>query len=354
MARLRELLAAGPQMADELADKLFDPEDTHADRRRFLDALVTAGSRITGPDGLAVLSARYHLFVRATEGAYTCLSETGPHVTLARHERCPECRAVSFEFGACKRCGSLYLSGTVRADSGGAHPRPQRPRQAAAPGCSSSKGTDVIDEDDETLEEPAGKLDSKDAVLCASCGGIYEGRAATCGRAGCGGARLLPVRRLNTPKDTVTGCLVCGGRGAAMVRGFESGGDAAASVLSTSLYQALPPAPDPEQADQPGEGRKLLLFSDSRQAAAFFAPYLETSYETVQHRRLILEGLQRAAARRGSERRRPRLPRGQGRGRGARLPAEDDRAGTPAGDRAVGDAGARHHSRTASRWRAAG
>ena len=81
-----------------------------------------------------------------------------------------------------------------------------------------------------------------------------------------------------------------------MVRGFESGGDAAASVLSTSLYQSLPPAPDPDQADQPGEGRKLLLFSDSRQAAAFFAPYLETSYETIQHRLFILQGLERAAA----------------------------------------------------------
>ena len=172
------------------------------------------------------------------------------------------------------------------------------------------KGTDVIDEDDATLEEPSGNLDSKDAVLCASCGGIYDGSRATCGRAECGGSRLLSVRKLNTPKDTITGCLVCGGRGAAMVRGFESGGDAAASVLSTSLYQSLPPAPDPDQADQPGEGRKLLLFSDSRQAAAFFAPYLETSYETIQHRRLILEGLKRACGRRGSERWRPRLPRG--------------------------------------------
>ena len=50
------------------------------------------------------------------------------------------------------------------------------------------------------------------------------------------------------------------------------------------------------EADQPGQGRKLLLFSDSRQAAAFFAPYLETSYQTIQHRRLILEALSRAAA----------------------------------------------------------
>ena len=299
MARLRELLAAGPQMAGELADKLFDAEDSPTARRRFLDALVTAGSRIIGPDGLPVLSARYHLFVRATEGAYTCLSEAGPHVTLARHERCPECAAVSFEFGACKRCGSLYLSGTVNGDSGvltlGPH-IPGKPRTWLL----LDKGTDVTDEDDAILEESRGKLDSKDAVLCASCGGIYEGSRTICGRDGCDSIRLLPVRRLNTPKDTITGCLVCGGRGAAMVRVFESGGDAAASVLSTSLYQALPPAPDPEQADQPGEGRKLLLFSDSRQAAAFFAPYLETSYKTIQHRRLIWEGLQRASADEGA------------------------------------------------------
>jgi ATP-dependent helicase YprA (DUF1998 family) len=292
MARLRELLTAGPQLASELADQLFEPEYSPTDRRRFLDALVTAGSRIIGPDGLAVLSARYHLFVRATEGAYTCLSETGPHVMLARHEKCPQCRAVSFEFGACKRCGSVYLSGTVRGDSGVPTLGPQLPGKPRT-WLLLDQGADVTDEDDETLEESSSKLDSKDAVLCASCGGMYEGSRATCSRGGCDGTRLLPVRRLSTLRDSITGCLVCGGRGAAMVRGFESGGDAAASVLTTSLYQALPPAPDPDQADQPGEGRKLLLFSDSRQAAAFFAPYLETSYESIQRRRLIWEGLQR-------------------------------------------------------------
>jgi hypothetical protein len=78
-----------------------------------------------------------------------------------------------------------------------------------------------------------------------------------------------------------------------MVRQFETGGDAAAAVLTTSVYQALPRAADETQADQPGQGRKLLLFSDSRQAAAFFAPYLETSYATLQHRRLILDALVR-------------------------------------------------------------
>jgi len=296
MARLRELLAGGPRMAGELADTLFGSEGSAADRRRALDALVTAGSQVTGPDGLAVLSARYHLFVRATEGAYACFSPAGPHVTLARHETCPQCAAVAFEFGACKRCGSLYLSGTLRPDPAGLILGPPGPGERRT-WLLLDRGTDVIDEDDETLDtDPAGKLDSKDAVLCTACGCLYDGTKSACKRPGCQGGQLLPVRRLNTPKDAPSGCLACGARGAAMVRGFESGGDAAVSVLATSLYQALPPAPDPDQADLPGEGRKLLLFSDSRQAAAFFAPYLETSYKTVQHRRLILEGLQRAGA----------------------------------------------------------
>src|SRR5690606_34435581 len=59
-----------------------------------------------------------------------------------------------------------------------------------------------------------------------------------------------------------------------------------------ALYQALPEDADAGRADRPGGGRKLLTFSDSRQAAAFFAPYLEHSYSLLQQRRLILEGLE--------------------------------------------------------------
>ena len=66
-------------------------------------------------------------------------------------------------------------------------------------------------------------------------------------------------------------------------------------MLATALYQALPP--DEELADRPGGGRKMLTFSDSRQAAAFFAPYLESSHALVRQRRLIMDGLARATAR---------------------------------------------------------
>jgi ATP-dependent helicase YprA (DUF1998 family) len=290
MAELRRLLADAPRMADDLATELFTPG---VDARRSLEALVAAGSRIAGPEGAPVLSARYHLFVRATEGAYTCLSKTGPHVSLGRRETCAVCFSPAFEFGTCKRCGALYLSGSVRQDRDGLVFGPQQPTDRRLWLLVGGRPI-AADEDDETLEEVSPTLDSTDAVLCAGCGGLHPGQS-KCTRSSCGEALLLPVRRLTTGQETIQGCLACGARGAAMVRRFESGGDAAASVLATALYQALPPAADSEQADQPGEGRKLLMFSDSRQAAAFFAPYLETTYETIQHRRLILDGLARAA-----------------------------------------------------------
>jgi hypothetical protein len=62
-------------------------------------------------------------------------------------------------------------------------------------------------------------------------------------------------------------------------------------VLATALYQALPASTEPELQDLPGQGRKLLAFADSRQDAAFFAPYLERTYRQVLRRRLILKTL---------------------------------------------------------------
>jgi hypothetical protein len=282
MAELRHLLADTPRMVGDLAAALFD---SGADSRRSLDALVTAGSRIIGVDGSSVLSARYHLFVRATEGAYTCLSKAGPHVSLGRRETCATCTSAAFEFGTCKRCGALYLSGSVHQDGDGLVFGPQSQSSGRPLWLLLGDRPIVADEDDEILEETSKTLDWTDAVLCASCGGLHSALTTACTRRSCGETLLLPVRRLTTRQDTVQGCLACGARGAAMVRRFESGGDAAASVLATALYQALPPSADAEQADQPGQGRKLLMFSDSRQAAAFFAPYLETTYETIQHRR---------------------------------------------------------------------
>ena len=53
--------------------------------------------------------------------------------------------------------------------------------------------------------------------------------------------------------------------------------------------------------EKPGQGRKLLIFADSRQDAAFFAPYLERTYNNILRRRLIYNALQQDEAARSGE-----------------------------------------------------
>ena len=87
LGRVRALLAGGPLPFTSLARAA----DVSGQR---LAELVALGAATATPAGAPVLSARYHLFARATEGAFTCLSSGprppgGPHVALARREICP-------------------------------------------------------------------------------------------------------------------------------------------------------------------------------------------------------------------------------------------------------------------------
>lgn len=73
---------------------------------------------------------------------------------------------------------------------------------------------------------------------------------------------------------------------------FLTGQDAPAGVLASHLYERIPPASDPALIRKPGAGRKLLVFADSRQDAAFFAPYLERTHARSLQRRMIVKALE--------------------------------------------------------------
>jgi len=82
-------------------------------------------------------------------------------------------------------------------------------------------------------------------------------------------------------------CPFCGGdkaRYPTVLRDFQTGEDAATAVIAEAMVRALPP----ERADKPAHGRRLLAFSDSRQRAAFFAPYLERTTAETQYMRPVL------------------------------------------------------------------
>ncbi len=295
--------------------------------RRSLDARTVAGELFTGPsatDDLVslidlcvaareregdapLIPARYHFFVRSLEGAFVCQHpghrSDRPRLSLTRQRTCRTCSLAGhesemFELGVCRHCRAEYLTGTFKPDGG---------RMVFEP--AGEFGSDLVylllgdpiedDEDDTSIKEDDSDVSATQSLLCPGCGTIGEGSSIS--ECVCEGnkPRPFPVTEVKVPKGQVLHrCAACASRTAGeIVFRFVTGTDAPVSVIATELYQHVPPSSDEYLADQIGQGRKLLAFSDSRQDAAFFAPYLERTYNRAIQRRLISQATEALAAR---------------------------------------------------------
>jgi len=149
------------------------------------------------------------------------------------------------------------------------------------------------DDEDEAIVQGESPADLRGVsatwVVCVGCGGMWEEESP--GKCTCpAGTLRVKLYEVATAKQSHQRCVMCGARNPnGTVFRMLTGKDAPVSVLATSLYQALPPAEG--AAELPGQGRKLLSFADSRQDAAFFAPYLERTYQNLLRRRMIMRAL---------------------------------------------------------------
>ncbi|MBA2287966.1 MAG: DEAD/DEAH box helicase [Ktedonobacteraceae bacterium] len=301
LQHLHSRLALEPAGMHDIAQWLF-PGDQDADQH--LVALVELAVRAQpSAETLSLLPARYHGFARALEGVFACLNieahqNQRPHVFTKRHMICPECQHQVVELATCVRCGATYIVGRFAGDT-----RPGQKLQRLPDTMHDQwerthyflLGTEQIGVDEDQTVLAKEQFDASDEEahqwhLCLHCGVLSgpERRSCACR------SPLISLSELKLKDDLFPRrCLSCGARSTnAIIFRFLTGQDAPVSVLATALYQQLPASTDPAVVEQlPGGGRKLLVFSDSRQDAAFFAPYLERTYNQVLHRRLILKAL---------------------------------------------------------------
>jgi ATP-dependent helicase YprA (DUF1998 family) len=303
LANLHHILAESPYMLHAIAARLFPNEPLAADILvQLVDLAVKARKE---PTSLSLLPARYHVFARAPEGAFACLNITAhaesgtPRLFLQRHEKCPHCNSIVFELATCARCGIAYIVGRILEKDSHTFVtqsdiRPETQPNEIAYFVISDRTTE-LDEDEAVAEgEDLTRLDQERCepwLVCLGCGQAAPGALALCDCAP--NTPRLHVQLVDLQgKTELRRCVSCGARSTAgIVYRFLTGQDASASVLATALYQMLPPSTEPEAEELPGSGRKLLVFSDSRQDAAFFAPYLERTYQQIFRRRLIVRTL---------------------------------------------------------------
>lgn len=286
IADLKSILSRGPVDISRLESRLW-PDDP--DARRNLEALVALGSKVSDSSGNPVLSARYHMFVRATEGSYITFTDDGPKVLLGRHLVDRDTGRAVFEFGTCNRCGAVHLAGEVIPEKGRQYFRPvKNDSRVKWLVLTDTDEAALLDEDEITLSDD---VDSDSTTgprhLCTGCGVLTKGG---CTSDACEGGPVLRVREHPQATRVMSKCTECGARARQVVRRLRTDTNAAPAVIATALYQELPAASD-ETVEQVGEGRKLLMFSDSRQAAAFAAPYLDKTYGRMLQRRYLTQAL---------------------------------------------------------------
>lgn len=258
----------------DLAAELWN--ESNRDTVQATLALLRLGASARAhPTELPLLPHRLHLQVRAPGGLAVCLfspcdGPTDRHLhplgSVQEHgpEECRYCESPTFPLLRCDNCGQWALAASPDGKTAKLRSALRRPFEIFFP-------TEVV-------KSPP--PEAKSYVINPSTGEIHG--------AGSAGCRLLSMNH----------CPRCGEEGDSF-RFFSTGDSLALVLAAETIVSALPPLASPSQDWCPARGRRLLIFSDSRQAAARLGPRLTSQHETQLFRavlaRLANEGVDEAS-----------------------------------------------------------
>lgn len=317
---VQKALEKRPMNAEELADIIFKDIDKAEDRvNGFVNLVELATCAKEDSNSNALLPARYHLFVKSLEGMFVSLYPR-KDVYLERKASIlnDTGKVAVFELANCQSCGQEYLVG--RINNGKLElPLDNEPKEYFLMESSAKEASFDFDEDDELeLDHEADISDFEKYRLCTVCGTIYpadERHENCCGKVDSGKIiNVYKVKKKGKARE-INGCVTCGSVQKGIIKRFFTANHAATFTVANSLYEAIPPKQTNNDDSEPslgdfsdfffGEtcesessiederGRKLLIFSDNRQEAAFFAGYLANKHEFIMWRRLMLAELKK-------------------------------------------------------------
>lgn len=298
------------QPVDELGAKLFEAGVAADVAARAVTNLIALGSVARRePTEPGLLPCRVHSFYRGLAGLWVCMDPNcaslpaaergGPAGKLYSQPRdtC-DCGARVLELFTCRNCGTAHARAyTNNVDS--------PDFLWAEPGGAFRTLAGFVDEIsplDLLLEKPVFNDLAEPAEYDLVTGRLNPQKLGARNRqvyirAG----RSQPVTD-DEPQDANPGefrpCAVCGERasfGRTSVQDHQTKGDQPFQALIAKQIQVQPPSPVPATRLAPLRGRKVLIFSDSRQTAARLAPNLQTYSTQDAIRPLIVAGYERLA-----------------------------------------------------------
>lgn len=277
---------------EDLAKRVFGSTN-EAEAGKALTALISIGvlAKPSLPGAFPLLPARYHLAASGVDGVALRLStddsehwreyrlsRTGTHID----------GSPVYPLLVCRNCGEPYVE--AWDDGRMLHPRPDiapmAKRRVLRLTAAGTMAAEVEAEDLAGDGKPEQPID-----FDPTTGQLMD-------KPGNGILSLEPTQMWEDREERrayVRNCLSCGqsgGRFAEPVTSIHPGDDALAAVTAQTLIEALP-VPAGKSSDAPMKGRNLLVFADSRQDAAFFAPFFDRTARDLAVRAAMVRALRR-------------------------------------------------------------
>jgi hypothetical protein len=310
MATLINTTMKEAQPVDALGASLFDKTVRPDVAARAVTNLIAVGSVARRePTEPGLLPCRVHSFYRGLPGLWICMDPHCANLPIAQRggptgklfsqprDVC-DCGARVLELFTCRNCGTAHARAYTNnvdepdflwAEPGGAFRTLSGQYDELAP-------IDLL------LEKPVFNDLAEPAEYDLVTGRLNPQKLGTRNRQ----VYLRNARTPPTPddesRDAKPGefrpCAVCGESaafGRSSVQDHQTKGDQPFQALIAKQIQVQPPSPVPATPLAPLRGRKVLIFSDSRQTAARLAPNLQTYSTQDALRPLIIAGYARLA-----------------------------------------------------------
>lgn len=310
LARLINLTMSQAQPVEELGKVLFDEARPEVMARAVTNLIALASMAKPDSNQPGLMPCRVHSFFRGLAGLWVCMDPQcntlpedqrgGPSGKLFSqpHDVC-DCGARVLELYTCRNCGTAYARAYTNdieepnflwSEPGGAF--------RTLSGIYAE-----LDAIDLLLEEPV--FADADSVEPADYD-LVTGRLNPL-NLGTRYRRVYLRSNRTDPPTTDEGtidsslgefkpCAGCGETatfGRTSVQDHQTKGDQPFQALISKQIQVQPPSPKPATKLAPLRGRKVLIFSDSRQMAARLAPNIQTYSTQDALRPLIVSGYAR-------------------------------------------------------------
>lgn len=275
----------------ELPSVVFESSATPEAAEKAIGVLLALGSRAREKAGEAsLLPCRIHSFFRGLPGLWICMNadcadsqEVGPSpagkLYSQPHQRCICCDAPVLEYFTCRHCGTSYARAYTNDV---AHPRYLWAKEGERIDTASGM-LEALHPLDLLLEEPPSEDRARAAHYDLVSGQLNADKLGEKYRTVfLAPPRAPPASGQGSTRAARPGqfapCACCNqsaGYGQSSVQDHQTKGDQPFQAILGSQLRIQPPGPQNQSAFAPLRGRKVLIFSDSRQVAARLAGTLQ-------------------------------------------------------------------------------